>query len=142
NKNLIDTSGNFKVSGTLDINGKAFTIGEENEYKTINELVSAINNEDLGLRAAYDKTLGRLMINTKEMGEDQVINIIESIDNGDLSTKFFGKDINETGQNAIVHLNGQQINDLKANNLSIFGMNLQLQAADKTREITLKVESN
>lgn len=134
-------------------------LGLENKlYKasnSIDDVVKQINNaadedgKSLGLRAAYDSSLGRLMITSKEQGADQVI----KIDKNELTEKIFGGGgqgdepkiftaEGQTGKNAIVDFNGQIVDDLKSNNVSIFGMNLQLQAADKTKEITLKVETN
>lgn len=150
-KNLVDSNGNFKIDhyGTLNINGVDFTIGAGvGEIATVNDLVSKINNtkftingEEMSLRAAYDKTLGQLMINTKEMGVDQVIDIKGDIANGDLSNKLFGGDITIAGKNAIVHLNGDKIDTMSSNNFSIFGINFQLQSKT-VGVVTVNVESN
>ncbi|HZX20765.1 MAG TPA: flagellar filament capping protein FliD, partial [Clostridia bacterium] len=160
--NLLDDKGKFEedVYGDITIvtkaGSKVFTIGNgEGEITSIDELVKAINNAEvddsgkkisLGLRAAYDKTLGRLMINAKEMGSDQKIEI-----EGNSADKFFEKATMENpqgtsnewyggiGKDAVVSINGQTVDGLKSNNFSMFGVNYSLQS---TGTVTINVETD
>ncbi|QUH19000.1 flagellar filament capping protein FliD [Alkaliphilus sp. B6464] len=160
----IDETTPFK---SLVINGKTFNIGireasedYEGDIKSINGLVSAINNAKVGepgkevsleLRAAYDSSLGKLMISSKEQGADQRIEI-----SGDLTDRFF-RDPKGTenpthpmdpsnpnavfiaeGKDAKIRFNGDEITK-PSNNFSMFGVNYQLQSKG---EITVNVESN
>lgn len=78
--------------------------GLENKiYKASNSITSIVNqinnatknidgkNVSLGLRAAYDADLGKLMITTKETGKDQTINISGDLTKKILETKLLKK---------------------------------------------------
>lgn len=86
NNGVFTTSGNFEIEVG---SGKKVTINVEENKTTITELVKQINDavdsedKSLGLRAAYDSSLGKLMINTKEQGKEQSIVI-----GGDLASKM------------------------------------------------------
>lgn len=153
---LVDESGKFiNTADNLTITTKSgsatFNIGSDGEIDNINDLVSAINNatnedvedgESLGLRAAYDKDLGKMMINTKEQGVDQFISI-----GGELSTKFFDDNSDELteagkrGQDAKIKFNGEDI-EKSSNNFSIYGVNYQLKSAEPGTEITVNVDTD
>lgn len=64
--------------------------------KQINESVATDGKTSLGLRAAYDSKLGKLMITTKEQGKEQYISIKKGTNgtgNLDLSSYFIPKDV-------------------------------------------------
>ncbi|HZK01489.1 MAG TPA: flagellar filament capping protein FliD, partial [Anaerovoracaceae bacterium] len=125
---------------------------------SIDDVVKQINtavNEDgesLGLRAAYDANLGKLMIVTKEQGGDQFIRIEEN----DLTWTIFGSEnpvfeTDETGENgekvgiwgkdAVIQFNGDTV-EQSSNNFSMFGVNYQLQSAGSGEIVTINVESD
>lgn len=144
---LLDADGKFKASayGSIIIATKAgsqeFIIGDgEGEITSINELVSAFNNaktdddESLGLIAGYDKNLGQLMINTKDQGVDQFIDI-----SGDLTQQMFGETTIKTeGKSAKFTFNGNIV-EQSSNNFSMFGVNYQLQSIGSTQ---INIESD
>lgn len=83
---FIDENGDPITSSDISISTSSgtatFTIGTaDGEIDNINDLVKEISNAEdangnaLGLRAAYDKDLGKLMINTKDQGKEQFISI-------------------------------------------------------------------
>lgn len=104
-------------------------------------LIKEINNSNLGVTAAYDKTLGRMMISTKNTGEDNFISV-----SGSLAESIFRDDDailspdGLKGQKAIIKF-GTEIIESNTNNITVFGINLQLQG--KTVEpITIRVETD
>lgn len=109
---------------------------------TIDFLVKEINNatdgegKSLGLRAAFDKELGKLMVTTRESGAGQSIDI-----NTDIGGIFAGNTVQQDGQDAIILFNSETVTK-STNNFSVFGINLQLQKADETKEITVHVEAD
>lgn len=126
--------------GKLKLEKLGLKNGMSKGKNSINDVVKQINDSDLGLRAAYDSNLGKLMITAKESVDGQKIEIT-----GDLANKFDAdnddnKAVSKPGQGAIVYFNDEKIENLKSNNLSIFGINLQFQA--ETEQITINVESN
>ncbi len=163
--NLLNENGEFIKGGSFKITtktgSKVFTIGEgDKEIKTINELVKGINNAvddgdeeiSLGLRAAYDANLGKLMITTKEQGSEQFIKI-ENVLEGELAENIFGGGSavfgpgGAKGQDAEFWFNESDPNENNiikqpSNNFTMFGVNYQLQSADKDKEVTIKVESD
>lgn len=104
-------------------------------------LIKEINNSNLGVTATYDKTLGRMMISTKNTGEDNFISV-----SGSLAESIFRDDDailspdGLKGQKAIIKF-GTEIIESNTNNITVFGINLQLQG--KTVEpITIRVETD
>lgn len=151
---LVDADGKFnpdaygEITIKTEAGEKKFTIGT-GEIETISQLVSAINNAtidgddktSLGLRAAYDSKLGKLMINTKDQGEKQQINI-----SGGATDKIFGSaTVDAKGKDAIIYLNPDENNPSlnritqSSNNFSMYGINYQLQSKGVS---TVHVESN
>ncbi|AKL93816.1 flagellar hook-associated protein 2 FliD [Clostridium aceticum] len=132
------------IEGDLSVLG--LNQGSTLATNTIDSVVRELNSTadvNLGIRAAYDKDLGRLMITTRETGEEQHITIGGT---EELVNKMFGIDaVHKTGQDAIIYFNDesreQPINK-STNNFSIFGINLQLQGTDPGKEITIHVESD
>ncbi len=121
-----------------------------NKDETMADVVKQINNavdkddpkKSLGLRAAYDSNLGKLMINTKDQGEDQII----KIDSKPFTRKIFGEGSNvlldgAKGSNAKINFNGDLI-EQSSNNFSMFGVNYQLQSAKPGEVIQINVESD
>ncbi|MFW5649230.1 MAG: flagellar filament capping protein FliD [Candidatus Alkaliphilus sp. MAG34] len=118
---------------------------------SINNVVKQINNavdedgKNLGLRAAYDANLGKLMITTKEQGADQIIKI--SATEGNLASEIFGAENDVLGENGVtgkdaeIKFNGDEITQ-SSNNFSIFGVNYQLQSAEVDKIVTIKVETD
>lgn len=116
---LIDGKGTFTVSRDFNI-----TVGKDAEVvnikikkgETMADIVKQMNDavgedgKSLGLRAAYDSNLGKLMINTKEQGEDQLIQIQSTV----LTKKIFGSTNDAlgdgvTGEDAEIYFNGDTI---------------------------------
>ncbi|MBU5676694.1 flagellar filament capping protein FliD [Alkaliphilus sp. MSJ-5] len=104
---------------------------------SINDIIKKINDSDLGLRAAYDSKLGKLMITSKVQGSDQKIDF-----SGTLHSIFTTDSAYKSGEDAVVKFNDQPVENLKSNNFSLYGINFQLQSAKKNEKITINVESN
>ena len=153
-------NGKFTEAGSFTIEtnkGTAVTIEIDGET-TIAGLLKQINDAtgkdangkdvNLGLRAAYDSKLGRLMIATKDQGVEQFI----KIQNNEFAKKIFGATnaaiIGEEvdgvsydearGRSAKLTVNDNTITQ-NSNNFTMFGVNYQLQSTGK---VTLNVESN
>lgn len=88
------------------------------------------NDVSLGLRAAYDSKLGKLMITTKESGVEQKIHI---------SGSSIFADIEAKGSNAKIKINNKDEVEQSSNNFTMFGVNYQIQSKGT---VTLNVESN
>lgn len=137
--------------------------------KEINNAVDDADRKSLGLRAAFDKDLGQLMITTRESGKDQTIQVYTSldadgnpiinpdgnpsIDKDNIAMKIFGgeganifknpdakNNIGVHGQDAKIEFNGQTV-EKATNNFSIYGINLQLQEIT-TEPIIIHVDSD
>lgn len=140
---VIDSSDNERLKETLGL-----TSGIYKASNSINDVVKQINNavdedgKNLGLRAAYDANLGKLMITTKEQGADQIIKISGTEEDSDLANKIFGEnEISGNGQSAVIVFNEDKI-EQSSNNFSIFGVNYQLQSAEVDKIVTIKVETD
>ena len=151
---VVDAEGKFTKAGKFNITvGSNISVEITVEVgSTMANVVKQINDAkdgeaSLGLRAAYDSKLGKLMITTKEQGANQVIKI-ENVGTDTLVDSIFGSSTVElTGKDAIIYLNqdeNQPLDDKNKitqsnNNFTMFGVNYQLQSVGKT---TLNVESN
>lgn len=168
NLNEMLQNGTFKE----DFNGKEITIkthasnetvtfrvGDSEDgkigVKNINDLVRGINNLtvtegtktiNLGLRAAFDSTLGQLMITTRETGQDRSIEIF-----GNLAEDMFHPDDYTRlstgmvkGKDAKIKFNGsEEVISRPTNNFSVFGINLQLQSVSPPNtSVTIRVDAN
>lgn len=143
---VIDSSDNERLKETLGL-----TSGIYKASNSINDVVNQINNavdedgKNLGLRAAYDANLGKLMITTKEQGADQIIKISDT--EGNLSSEVFGAENDVLGENGVtgkdaeIKFNGDEIAQ-SSNNFSMFGVNYQLQSAEKGKIVTINVETD
>jgi flagellar hook-associated protein 2 len=152
-KSLLDADGKFTSAsaGEFDIT-VAITGGTTKTAKvniavgaTMTDVVNQINNavdadnNSLGLRAAYDSTLGKMMITTKGQGSQQ-ITINAAV--GSLATSLASttESVYREGQNAKIYLNGDpNAIEKDSNNFSMFGVNYQLQSVGVS---TVNVESN
>ncbi|HZJ76111.1 MAG TPA: flagellar filament capping protein FliD [Oscillospiraceae bacterium] len=133
-KDVLDDNNRFKEENSFTISTKygksSIEIGEGD---FINDIVKQINNAvdvgdgetSLGLRAAYDANLGKLMINTKEQGEEQFISIRST--SGDLGggesdfVSILTGEVNDTAyryheisfdeENTEIKINGEDITD-------------------------------
>ncbi|MBM7615384.1 flagellar filament capping protein FliD [Alkaliphilus hydrothermalis] len=171
---LMDADGNFLAGSygpltiTTDAGSKTFTIGAAaGEIQTIDQLVSEINNAtdssggtavSLGIRAAYDKTLGKLMINTRTTGEQKNITMSNT-----LAGTFFDS-LNAQGTDAILWFNESPdatqwsnassidpvtFDSSKAikqstNNFTLYGINLQLNNVQQQTDnaVSINVDTN
>lgn len=140
---MLNSDGTFNVNKEITI---ATKIGDSlkevkleidpGKISNIGELVSAINSAtyqetenspkiNLGLRAAYDKDLGKLMVTTRETGAKQEVSLKEG-------TEFFGTAGNaKPGKDSVIYFNGldaQNRIQKGTNNFSVFGINLQLES--------------
>jgi len=148
------------ISGLLNGNklkeDNEFTIkvikdGVEKEAKilvavgeTMSDVVKKINDakdgtNSLGLKAAYDSSLGKLMITTKDQGFQEIAIIA---DTGSVATSLEDNEKSKykSGTNAQIKFNGDAI-EKSSNSFSIFGVNYQLQA-ETVGAVTINVESN
>jgi len=121
---------------------KSVTISVVAGETTMADVVKQINNAkdgdtSLGLRAAYDSSLGKLMITTKDQGKQEIL--INAV-NGDFAESLANNSINKPGQDAEIYLNGDaNVIRKSSNNFSIFGINYQLKSEG---EFTVNVETN
>lgn len=151
---LTFTSKNNIVINSSD-NTRLGSLGLANEtYKannTISNIVNQINNstdesgKSLGLRAAYDSKLGKLMITSKDQGDGQHIKVSQNT----LTEGIFGatSDVftnGVKGKNAIIKFNGEQVSEdaITSNNFSMYGINFQLKSANEGDVITVNVDTN
>ncbi len=94
NGTLLDENQQFKADGEIEIEtAKGKTTIQVKAGMKISTFVSALNNakdgdNSLGIRAAFDKDLGKLIITTRETGADQFIRINQQAPNS-----LIGKDI-------------------------------------------------
>ncbi len=114
---------------------------------SIDYLVKEINNaadedgQSLGLRAAFDRELGKLMITSRESGADKKIEInIEGLEEGQ-GNIFNGDNLSVTGKDALITFNNEEISKA-TNNFTVFGVNLQLQRADESKNVTINVDAD
>ncbi|SDJ92810.1 flagellar hook-associated protein 2 [Natronincola ferrireducens] len=169
------TSGDLK--GLLEADGRTFKAGsheftiatatghqtfkignEDDAIKNMDDLVRAINSAtseegaSLGLRSAYDRDLGQLMINTRETGKEQFITIkdvskIEGVSPWITFTTKSNEPVDEgveiKGQDAEITFNGSVI-EKSTNNFSVYGINLQLQSEQvaEAQPITIRVDAD
>lgn len=160
---VVDDSGKFIQGGEITVTAKdgSKTI-EITTSMTMSDLVREINNatadagdsegKSLGLRAAYDSSLGQMMITTRESGEEQTIKV--TYDEDGLSSKMFKVKTDDadmpipgtnpfediSGTNAKILFNGDKV-DKATNNFSIYGINLQLQSVSDI-EVTINVDTD
>lgn len=151
---LTFTSKNNIVINSSD-NTRLGSLGLANEtYKannTISNIVNQINNstdesgKSLGLRAAYDSKLGKLMITSKDQGDGQHIKVSQNT----LTEGIFGASSDVftngvKGKNAIIKFNGEQVSEdaITSNNFSMYGINFQLKSANEGDVITVNVDTN
>nr|WP_275411253.1 flagellar filament capping protein FliD [Bacillus sp. B15-48] len=125
------------VTQTADI-----TISPED---TVSAVVSKINSakdetgKSLGLQAYYDANLQQFMIKTKATGEATKI----TLEADESFTKTFGLASGvQTGQNAEIVFNGNTINTIANNNVTIMGVNLSLKTSTLGQTSTLVVSQN
>ncbi|AOY75695.1 flagellar filament capping protein FliD [Clostridium formicaceticum] len=168
-KMLVDGEGKFNFNkrelilstGAAEGRSIKVEIGSDTNIKTMDDFVKFLNTatskeegkEDvsLGMRAAYDKSLGRLMLTTKETGDNQYIKIKDTTgDNLNFAEVAFDAEqidgegnLKIKGEDAKILFNGQEVKK-STNNFSIFGINLQLQAeqAENAEPITIRVEAD
>ena len=150
----LDLDGNFKLETMLGLEN-----GLYKSQNSINDIIKQINNAiddgdgetGLGLRAAYDANLGKLMITTKEQGEDQFISIDREYIDG-IAGDIFGREsaVFKEGGEGIrgkdaefwFNENNPNENNLikqSSNNFTMFGVNYSLQSEGT---VTINVESD
>ncbi|MCL0062622.1 flagellar filament capping protein FliD [Peptococcaceae bacterium] len=88
----------FGISGTVSFTLKAKnreqTFSFDTAGKTIYDVVTEINNADLGVRALYDSSLNRFFLTTEDMGSDAIINVVKD-------DSSFLSDLNGDGTNTL-----------------------------------------
>ncbi|KAB3532049.1 flagellar filament capping protein FliD [Alkaliphilus serpentinus] len=121
-------------SGTIN---RTFQVGP-GQNEDIHSLITSINNSDLGVRAAYDTNLGKIMLSTKEAGS-QTISILGLA--GSIADTINTGSNSQAGTFASVDFNGSIISNLKSNNVTVFGINLNLKGTT-TAPVTVNVSTN
>ncbi len=115
------------------------TVIEINAGDDISTFVSKINNAidsadpdkklSLGVRAAFDRNLGQLMITTKDTGKDIYVSVSDVT--GDNAEKIFGlydagvTSATSYGKSAEIEYNGNPL-EMATNNFSVFGIDINL----------------
>lgn len=147
NKDIVIESSDADSDGNLKLSKLGLKNGLTKAVNSIGDVVKQINNavdengKSLGLKAAYDSKLGKLMITTKDQGEKQTIKITDK--EGALASNIFGADSKVmtegvSGNDAEFLFNGNQIKQ-SSNNFSMFGVNYNLKAKGIT---TVNVETD
>lgn len=126
------------VGSTLDftINGKQITINV-GTTTSINDVVSAINNSDAGVKANYDSTLDRFYLYTNKTGAASTIDFTGSTTDG---LNFFQNNLKidtttRHGQDASFTLDGVALTK-DSNNFTISGVSYTLKATSPVDSAT------
>lgn len=129
----------IQITKGLDTVNRTFKVGT-GEIEDINSLITEINNSDLGIRAAYDRNLGRIMLNTKEAGE-QTISINGAV--GSIADILNNDSNSEAGTFGSIEFNGSTINNLKSNTITVFGVTLNIKSNTPINtEVVINVSTN
>jgi len=124
-----------EISLTLDANS------------TVHDVAKAINNANLGVSAAYDENLKRLMISAKNTGAENYIKV--TLDNNNfvsdklkLGVAVVGNAaydaVKIAGKNSVINFNGVGM-EQSSNSVSVFGFDIQLKAKGST---TINIDTN
>lgn len=138
--------GNDTITVTTDVGSIEINVGPDGDVKDINGFVSALNRavdgdgKSLGIQASYDRSLGKLIVTTRDSGANKFIQVSS---NGDTAGKMFTGDIlgaGVTGADASITFNGDEITS-STNNFSVFGIDITAKKITSA-EVTIKVDTN
>ncbi|WP_053955794.1 flagellar filament capping protein FliD [Inediibacterium massiliense] len=153
----------FGGSGSFEINGKEITVDEST---TINSLIQQINTGtidhdnnpntpeiSIGIQASFDYMQGRLFLSTKGTGKNAQIKVQELDAGGNPKDPTWMKDIfklsdeifsenGKTGQDAIIDFDGAEGLEYSSNQFTINGIEVNLKAADPSKEYTIGVDTD
>jgi flagellar hook-associated protein 2 len=111
--------------------------------------VSALNNakdgtgQSLGLQAAYDANMKRVMITNKSTGASNYLSISAVDPSSDLLMSALGLNYGvAAGRDAVFSFNGSPPMNSSSNNFSIFDMDLQLKSTNAGSPISINVNTN
>lgn len=102
---------------------------------TVASLTTEIRNKT-GLNASYDANFGRMMITTRETGEDHAFTIMEDDLGGVLFNGFEDGELEKKGQDAEIKFNGETITH-HSNEIEIFGIYLDIQGGAALNEVAI-----
>lgn len=117
---------------SFSINGEDFTVNADNE--SIDDLVSKINNADIGVQASYDADLDRLFLSTTESGSEAKIEVTDGTDSAGTSlfADAFKMDTTTVqGKDAQITLNGADLT-MSTNEFTINGITYALTGVSAT----------
>jgi len=131
---------------SLEINGEEIKISAD---KTLNDLISAINNSDAGVRISYSSFLDKFIVESKATGADEKIDVIS---NSNAKNLFYGLgfDVDEVkyGKNAKFKLDGKKdsngqevITEKNSNTFTIDGVTYTLTGVGEAK-ITLTQDTD
>lgn len=128
----------IKYEGSIE----KFTINdceiEIDENDSLNDILNKISNSKAGVKAYYDEITDKVVIVSKETGLDANIEITD--DNGLL--KFLGFDNTKaTGKNAIININGTEI-EKTTNNFTVNGIRFDLIRATEGKTATFSTKND
>lgn len=135
----------FGISGTVEftLEGKngSQTFSFDTGTKTINDVVSEINNADLGIKASYDSNLNRFFLIAEGTGSDAKINVTS--DNNEFLSNGSGDANNtlklelitgtaETGTNAVIDFGDVTGLEFSNNNFILNGISINIKSTGTT----------
>ena len=141
----IETKVTNKESSPIETNKTTINLFL-NDDSTVNDVVKALNNakdssgKSLGINAAYDSKMKRLMITNQNTGEENYINF-EAVAGGQSNELLSALKLNfgtVKGADAEFNFNGNPMKN-SSNNFSIFGIDIQLKATNKNNLLTINV---
>lgn len=150
-----DVNENLGLIGTYKINVETKT-GNTTEISlnltaesSIQDVVSALNNakdsvgQSLGIQAAYDSNMKRLIITNKSTGASNYLSISAVDANSDLLMSALAMNYGVTnGKDAIFSFNGSPSMNNNNNNFSIFNIDIQLKSTNIGSPININVGTN
>lgn len=119
---LSDIFGDGGSSDTVSftLNGKEFTFGADD---TLSTMINTVNKSSAGVSMVYNSLNDKLTLQAQNVGENSVIEF--HTDNEKLKSLFGGSDISEKGTDAIVNIDGEDI-QYGDNNMKYNGVDLSL----------------
>ncbi len=121
---LSDIFGDGTDSDTVSftLNGKEFTFGADD---TLSTMINTVNKSSAGVSMVYNSLNDKITLQAQNVGENSVIEF--HTDNAKLKALFGGTDISEKGTDAIVNIDGEDI-QYGDNNLKYNGVDLTLKS--------------
>lgn len=155
--NLKDQFG-LAITDTINFKIETSTGSKDFDYvdlanTSMEDIVSDINNSNLGVTAVYDEDIDRFFLQTDETGESNFVKISNTTATKTSTVDFLVGaadilNINLTegtsykGVNSLIDFNGAVDIQKESNNFSINGINLELKKADPAETFTVRVDTN